>query len=128
MLIIPDTNFLIYAAKFRLWHELDRQWPKHSLLVLPQVIYELTTVAKSTKTKGRDKEASVLALELLQGMKTRPKEGHADKAIFQRARMLMDAGEKNFVVATMDRELAQKLKKAGIKLLTIRQKKCLIVD
>lgn len=127
MLIIPDTNFLIYAAKFRLWHELERLFPKYSFVVLPQVVYELEVLSK--KTRGKDKEASVLALEFINRLKKiKAKKGNADKAIFQVACWLKDAGESNFAVATMDKMLRQKLKKATIKLLTIRQKKHLIID
>lgn len=126
MLIIPDTNFLIYLAKFRLWHELER-FHKHSLLILPQVMHELETLAK--KAKGKDKESSLMAIEIVDQLKPRIKsrKGYADKAILQIACWLKNAGERNFVIATMDQELRKMLKKEGIKLLTIRQKKHLVM-
>lgn len=123
MLVIPDTNFLIYMAKYRLWYRLEEKYPHYSLLILPQVIYELETLAK--KTKGKDKEAALLAFEFIKKIKIKAKKGYADTAILQAAFMLKDAGEKNFVVATMDKALRQKLKRAKIRILTIRQKKYL---
>lgn len=123
MLVIPDTNFLIYMTKYRLWDELKKEYPRYSLLVLPQVVYELKTLIK--KFKGKDKEAALLAFEFIKKTKIKARKGHADAIILQTALWLKDAGEKNFIVATMDKILRKKLKKAKIKILTIRQKRYL---
>jgi len=120
MLIIPDTNFLIYSAKFKLWSELE----KTPLMIIPEVAYELEVLSK--KANGKDKESAAFVLDMIKHTKVKPKKGYADDAILQKARGLQAAGGKNFAVATMDRELAQKLKKEGIKIISIRQKKLLV--
>lgn len=119
MLIIPDTNFLIYLSKYKLWHELTRLYGHYTFLILPQVAHELKQLAE--KAKGKDKEASLLALTLIK--KVKAKKGSADLAIIKAALQLK--AKQKFVVATMDKELVKKLKKQGIVILTIRQKKYL---
>ena len=124
MLIIPDTNFLIYLAKYKLWHRLDELYGRYTLLVLPQVAYELGQLSK--KTRGKDKEASLLALEIIRNLNVKAKEGYADAVILQIAQWLVDAGKTDFVIATMDSELAKKLKKNKARILMIRQKRYLV--
>ncbi|MFA5084731.1 MAG: PIN domain-containing protein [Candidatus Paceibacterota bacterium] len=120
MLIIPDTNFLIYAAKFKLWSELE----KVPLALIPEVVCELEVLSK--KANGKDKESAAFVLERIKPFKIVPKKGYADDIILQKARFLKEAGEKSFAVATMDKELLQKLRKEGIKTIGIRQKKLLV--
>lgn len=123
MIIIFDTNFLIYLAKYKLWRQLEKKYPYYTLLILPQVVYELETLSK--KIKGKDKELAIFTLNCIGKQKIKAKKGYADTVVLHTAVSLKDAGEKNFIVATMDKLLRQKLKKAGIKILTIRQKKYL---
>ncbi len=128
MLIIPDTNFLIYITKYKLWHELDRLYGKYKFLILPEVIYELDKLSKKTgkDKKIKNKEFALLALELINKLekKIKKKKGYADKSIFKTASMLKK-NNKNFIIATMDRAIARKIKKQGIRILIIRQKKYL---
>ena len=120
MLIIPDTNFLIYSARFKLFGELE----KTPLMIIPEVVYELEILAK--KAGGKGKESAAFVLEMVKNVKVKPKKGYADDVILHKARFLRGAGEKNFAVATMDKELLQKLRKEGIKTMGIRQKKLIV--
>ena len=126
MLIIPDTNFLIYLSKYKLWDELERVYGKYKLLILPEVVYELDKLSKKDK-KGKNKEHALLALEFIKKIekKIKKRKGYADNSIIKTAYMLKKIN-KNFIIATMDRELMKKLKKQNIKILTIRQKKYLV--
>jgi len=121
MLIVPDTNFLVYLTKYKLWHELERIYGRYTLLVLPQVAYELRELGKKTKATGEDKEAASLALEFIKKMNVKPEKGHADAVLVQIAQWLADVKEE-FIIGTMDKELIQKLKKHKAKILMIRQK------
>ena len=60
MLIIPDTNFLIYLSKYKLWDDLEKLYGKYKLVILPEVAYELIKLSK----KGKEKEYSLVAIEL----------------------------------------------------------------
>ncbi len=120
MLIIPDTNFLIYLSKYKLWHNLEKKYGTYKLLILPEIVYELDKLSK----KGKDKEYTMLALEIVQKLTNiKKRKGYADKVIIKKAKTI----KKDFIIATMDKELTKKLKKQNpnIKILTIRQKKYL---
>lgn len=121
MIIIPDTNFLVYLSKYKLWHELERFKP-YSLLVLPEVMYELKALTKFLK--GKDKEAVKIAVALIDKLKVKEMKGNTDEKIVEKALSLKEKN-KPFVVATMDKRLIKKLKSKGVKCLIIRQKKYL---
>lgn len=125
MLVIPDTNFLVYLSKYRLWDDLGRLYGRYNLIVLPEVAYELESVAK--KSKGKEQKDILLALEIVNQIKKKitSKKGYADKAIIKIAKSLKEINKENFVIATMDKDLTKKVKKQKIKILTIRQKKYL---
>jgi len=124
MILIADTNFLIYLAKYKVAHELEDLNMK---IVLPsQVVNELEK--KSKEGKGEDKKAAHYALILvkewgknnsLDVQKIEAKS--ADDAIISLA--LDNMG--NCFVATHDKELMKKLKKAKIAVIGVRQKKFL---
>ena len=122
MLIIPDTNFLIYISKYKLWHELEKNYGKYELIILPEVAYELIKLSK----KGKNKIHSIVAIEFTKIKKIESKKGYADNAIVKKAKLLKKS-KKRFIIATMDKNLMKKLKKQNlnIKILTIRQKKYL---
>ncbi len=122
MLIIPDTNFLIYISKYKLWHELEYSFGKYKLIILPEVAYELIKLSE----RGKNKIHSLVAIELTKIKKIKSKKGYADEAIVKKTQTLRKA-HKKFIIATMDKNLIKKLKKQyqNIKILTIRQKKYL---
>ena len=109
MKIILDTNFLIYCAKEKLDYNEEIQDlinDKYELVVPEQVVEELKRLAKKTK-KWSDKEASNLALQLLEKNKIKIvdiKAKKVDDVIINLAK----ENSKN-IVCTLDKEMRKKL-------------------
>ena len=126
MRIIADTNFLIYLAKYKIFDEIE-QFGKKITLPL-QVLDELKGFSLK---KGKDKEAAALCLIVLKRWEKQKKVNFekieaesADAAIVKMALAEKEKG-KEFVVATHDRRIIKKLKKAKIRLIGVRQKRYL---
>ena len=115
MQIIPDTNFLIYSAKYKILDSLS----DYNLIIIKQVLNELKRLSKDKKTKTADRQAASVALEFLKPRKQRiiRQKGKADDAILALAKKLKVS------VATMDKGMIDKAKKQKIKIIRIRQKK-----
>jgi rRNA-processing protein FCF1 len=115
MKILLDTNFLLYCAKHRIGYEASGE-----LFVLRAVIGELKNLKKTAK-KEEDRKSASLALEIIEkGIREGEIEeieetGKADDLI------VVHANEFG-AVATMDRELKEKLK-GKTRIMTIRGKK-----
>ena len=120
-MIILDTNFIIYAVKYKLAHDLEEY--KNELAVPEQVIFELEMLSSKSE-KVKDREDAKLGLLLVEkwNIKVLNETGNADDAIEKLA--LKNQAK----VATMDKILVNKLKKGGVKILKIRQKNRLIFD
>jgi rRNA-processing protein FCF1 len=119
-MIILDTNFLIYALKYKIAQQLEEF--KRELAVPSQVIEELEKLSMTGKIA--DREAAKIALVFLEkwNVNVLEAEGNADEAIESLA--LKNKAK----VATMDKLLAKKLEKSKIQILKIRQKKRIIRD
>tara|TARA_Y100000034_G_C6692015_1_gene304739 strand:- start:274 stop:651 length:378 start_codon:yes stop_codon:yes gene_type:complete len=123
MKIILDTNFLIYCAKAKMDYveELNNLLNESIELVVPsQVIKELERLAIKAK-KGKDKDASDLALKLLKNNKieiVNPTGKTVDNAIVNLAK----ENPKN-IVCTLDREMRHDL---GRVILVNRGKKLML--
>lgn len=123
MKVILDTNFLIYCAKEKLDYveEIGKIINEGFELVVPeQVIEELERLKIKTK-KGKDKDASDLALKLLVNnkiKKIKPVGKTVDDAILNMAK----EDSKN-VVCTLDREMRWEL---GRVILVNRGKKLML--
>jgi len=112
MRIILDTNFLIYCAKNKLDYveEIEKMLNEKYELVVPiQVINELKKLKddKLKKVSGKDKQASDLALQLLEANKIKtikPKGKGVDNAIIK----LANENKKN-IVCTLDKEMRHTL-------------------
>ena len=115
MQIIPDTNFLIYSAKYKILDSLS----EYELIVIEQIIKELEKISLDKKTKSEDRQSAMIALEFLKSRKQRliKQKGKADDAILALAKKL------KVPVATMDKGMIEKAKKLKIKIIRIRQKK-----
>ena len=120
-MIILDTNFLIYLAKYKLAHQLEECI--NELTVPGQVIFELETLSRKAE-KVSDRENAKLALLILEKWKVKvlEAEGNADDAIVSLAEKYKAKA------ATMDKILVNRLKKVGVHILKIRQKKHIIRD
>jgi rRNA-processing protein FCF1 len=115
MKILLDTNFLLYCAK----QKIDYSEAGGELFVMSTVIDELTKLQKAAR-KQEDKESAGLAIKILEKfiesgrVKKIKTSGKADNLIVH------SAGDFD-AVATMDRELKDKLK-GKTRIFTIRSK------
>jgi len=116
MKLLLDTNFWIYVAKYKLFDKL-REMGVQLILISP-VARELETLSKV----GNDQIDSSVALEMIKRWKIQTldvPERKADDAILK----FSSARKDEIRVATMDRLLLERLSKAGVKIMKIRQKK-----
>ena len=120
-MIILDTNFLVYLMKYKIAHELEIY--RKELVTPIAVINELKDLSESAESI-LDRQASQIALIFIEkwAIKIIKTKGKADEAIKE------IAIKNKAKVATMDSFLARDLKKEGIKLLKIRQKKHIIEE
>jgi rRNA-processing protein FCF1 len=118
MKILLDTNFLIDIVRFKI----DLSELKGNELFLDEaVVKELKRISRRN---SKDSASAKMALVVLQakGLKVlKSKEKEADLSLLERAK----AG---YAVATQDLELKRKLRKAGAKIIYIRQKKYLVKE
>ena len=113
MKIILDTNFLIYCARGKLdYVELISNLinENYELVVPNQIIEELKRLMIKAK-KGRDKEASNLALQILEKninnnkiKKIYVEGGKVDDVLIN-----LSKDDKKNIVCTLDREMRKKL-------------------
>ena len=119
MKMILDTNFLISTNRFKI--DVISELTGNELFVTEPVLEELKKISKKN---GKDSKAAKMSLELVKekGLKTlESKEKEADKS-------LLEYGKKGYSVATQDRILRNKLKRAGVKIIFIRQKKYVVFE
>jgi rRNA-processing protein FCF1 len=118
MKVILDTNFLIDCMRFKV--DLKAELVGNELLVLDSVIFE---IGKIIKRGTKESSLARLALEFVTKNNIRiieTGEKNADKPLFLYS--------KDCAIATNDRALRNKLKKAGSKVIYLRQKKYLVVE
>ena len=112
MLVILDTNFLIYCAKNKLDYEEeigDILNEKFELVVPEQVVKELNSLMNDSKKKvsGKDKDACNLALQIIEKKGVRivkPEGKDTDRALIK-----LSKKDKKNIIATLDREMRKKL-------------------
>ena len=114
--ILIDTNFLIECAKHRIdiHTELTRILDTtFEVAVLDRTLEELDVVAARGKKEGALAKLARTILLTKHVSIAMTSGGHTDK-------LLIDRADENHIVATMDRELKQKLKKKGQPVIIIR--------
>lgn len=116
MKVIFDTSFIIYlcekpSAAFK---ELEDLVGKVEPILPSSVFEELKRLVKR-------KRSAKLALEAFKGIEVVKEEGPADKAIINLARRL------KVPVATLDKELASKLREEGIAYFTVKDDRIIVV-
>lgn len=122
MKVIIDTNFLLIPSQFKvdIFLEINRILEvKYSLCILDKTINELNKVVE--KSRGKDKKAAKLALELIDHANLEiisTKTHYVDKAI-------LEIVNKDYIVATQDKELKQKILDKGVAVIILRQKRYL---
>ena len=122
--IILDTNFLMIPAtlKVDIFEEIKRIMPElHELCIVDKTLDELNTIIK--EQRGKYKMAASIGHQLVKQknikvLKTE-KNLNTDKPIVNLAK------GPDFIVATQDKALKDELKKKGVKLIVLRQKKYL---
>lgn len=122
--VILDTNFLLIPRQFKvdIFSELDRICQfAHTLFIIDKTVQELEAILR--KQHGKDKEAAKLALALIKAknINTLPSANdNVDDAIVTMA-------DNDTLVATQDAILKRRLKSKAGGIITLRQKKYLIM-
>lgn len=125
--LLLDTNFLIYLAKYNLFHQLEDSC--YEIFIPKSVMLELEKVSCNKKKKLRDREAAEIAKKIIEKWANVKKiifletSEKADEALINLAK-----SKKELIVGTMDKELRKKIKTMGNKTLVIRQKKFLMEE
>lgn len=123
--IIIDTNFAMIPAMFKvdIFSEIERICSfEHKVFVLDKTLEELNKIIK--EQKGKHKKDANLALQLLKAKAISvigTGEGYADD-------LIISLIAKDDYVATQDKELKKRVKAKGAGVITMRQKKFLIID
>jgi len=122
--IILDTNFLLIPGQFKvdIFTEIQRICGfQYKLYIIDSTVNELEKILETGKMA--DKQAVKLALELIKSKDIYTMS--SDTAYVDRA--ILDIADKNTFVATQDAELKQKLKDKSVGVITLRQKKYLVM-
>lgn len=119
MKIILDTNFLIDSIRFNI--DLKSELAGNDIFVLDSVIFE---IEKIVKRGTKESSLAKLALEFINKnsiKKLKAEESSVDESLISYSRQ-------GYAIATHDRALKARLKKASAKLIYIRQKRYLLVE
>ncbi len=119
MRIILDTNFLIDCIRFKI--DLESELRGNELFVLDSIIFE---IEKITKRGTKESSLAKLALDYIKRKHLKilkPKEKNTDLS-------LLNYSKKGYAMATQDKVLKNKIKKAGGKLIFIRQKRYVVFE
>jgi len=119
MKVLLDTNFLIAANRFKV--DIFLELKGNEMFVTEPVLDELEKISRK---KSKDSKAAKMSLELIEerGIEAlESKERETDLS-------LLEYGKSGYSVATQDKILRGKLKKAGAKIIYIRQKKYVMLE
>ncbi len=123
MIVIPDTNFLIYAIKHKINidYELDRILTNYEVVILNCIKEELETL--KAQLKGREKFSINLILSLIERYKSENYNigKYADEIIINYAKCKKDNGHK-IIVCTNDKDLKKRLIDMDIPVIFVKQK------
>jgi len=123
IIIIPDTNFLIYSVKhgINIDYELDRILNNYEIVILNCIVEELEKL--KTKLKGKEKFSINLLLSLIKKYKKEDYNigKYADEIITNYAKSQKNKGNR-VVVCTNDKDLKRKLIEIGIPVIIVKQK------
>lgn len=126
--IIIDTNFLVSAIRFKVDIFSGFQGIcdfKYVVCIVDSTIDELEKLAETGKPK--DKIAARISLELIKKKKISitkiPSKNKRVKNVDLLILNLIKKG--NFIVATQDKELKSEIRKKGVPIIVLRQKKYL---
>lgn len=123
--IILDTNFLLIPEQFKvdIFEEIRRISNfRYQLYIIDKSVDELNNITE--KGKSKDKSAAKLALKLIKFKKIKKIKTSGSKHVDD---LMLGLVKKEDIVATQDIELKQKLKKKGIAIIILRQRKYLCI-
>jgi len=126
MKILVDTNMLIYAVKHKV--DIFKELHGNELITLSNCFNEL---AELSRKRGKDGENARVAMimVLAKGVKViHSKEKNTDTAIIKYALKHKRSNNNDFAVATNDKKLIKSLKKNGIRIIRLRQRRLLIEE
>ncbi|AXI24750.1 ribonuclease VapC [Methanofervidicoccus sp. A16] len=125
ILVVPDTNFLIYSAKhgINIDYELERLFNIYKVVILRCVREELEKLRD--RLRGKERYSVSLLLSLIRRYDEENEDipgRYTDEIIVNYALRCRDEGKK-VVVCTNDKELKGKLLDIGIPVVVVKQKK-----
>lgn len=122
--ILLDTNFLMVPAQFGvdIFAEIRRIcFFSYQLIVLDATVKELQKLALS---KGRKGAHAKIALSLV---KAKSVHVHPTSKAIHTDDLILESAGRDWIVATQDIKLKQRLRERGVSIITLRQKKYLIL-
>ena len=125
ILVVPDTNFLIYGVKhgINIDYELDRLFNCYKVVILRCVREELEKLR--SRLKGKERYSVSLLLSLIRRYEEEDEDvpgKYTDEIIVNYALKCRERGKK-VVVCTNDKELKERLLEMGIPVVVVKQKK-----
>lgn len=123
--ILLDTNFLLIPLQFKvdIFSEFERICNfNYKIYILDKTLEELNKIIETQK--GKNKDAGKFALKLVKLKKLNiiktTKNIHTDT-------LIVETAKNEYIVATQDKLLKKRLKSEKIPIITLRQKKYLIL-
>ncbi|MCK5107446.1 MAG: hypothetical protein KAQ83_01850 [Nanoarchaeota archaeon] len=133
--ILLDTNFILlpFTLKVDIFTELKRIIDNPEIIILDLIVLELEKIARLDK--GSDGRAAKATLSYLEKMPLKVKKtvkhlktaNSLSKISSVDDKIVEFAAKNGYLVATQDKLLKEKLKNRDIKIITLRQKKHLII-
>ena len=119
--ILLDTKFLLIPAQFNvdIFSEIQRIcYFKYEVFIMDKSLKELDNIVKNQK--GAQKEAAKLAISLVDFKKINIIKSETDKYVDDALLELSDP--EDTLIATQDKELKERAKAKGLKVITLKQK------
>lgn len=126
--IILDTNFLMVPFQFRvdIFSEMNRICNfNYELCVIDKTVQELKIL---TELKGRDGRMAKAALDLLRHKNLKRISENMNGTVDDIIVETVKHSNERFIVATQDSLLKKILRKLNVQIITLRQKKYLILE
>ena len=122
--IILDTNFLFIPARYKVdvFSEMEKICDfGYEICIIDKSIEEINKIIN--KSKGRTKQEAELAFKLISSKNPKVLKTGAD---FQGKGVddtIVNLADRDYIVATQDKELKERLLKKGVSVIVLRQKK-----
>ena len=123
--ILPDTSFLLQLEKVDVFTALeDAMQDPHEIVIIEPVLGELELLAKSGKKA--EKMIAKVVIELIKRKGLKIKRGFStDRHVDD---LLTELSSGDVLVATQDKGLKQRIQTKGNQIITLRQRKYVVMD